>query len=109
MPAEIVECVDCGQTFLLGASEQRFYRERGLELPKRCKDCRSKRRYERQSGMRGIAGPPPGWQYPRSPVVDEKAKVSSPKEKQGWLSGIRAALAGAVTLIVKKVTGRKDD
>jgi hypothetical protein len=54
--------------------------------------------------MRGIAGPPPGWQYPpRSPAVEEKAK------KPGWLFGIGAALAGAVALIVNKVTGRKDD
>ncbi len=37
-----VQCVDCGQTFTITAGEQRFFLEKGLALPKRCKACREK-------------------------------------------------------------------
>ena len=46
-------CADCGRTFLLTASEQQFFQERGMNEPKRCKDCRQARKAERESGGRG--------------------------------------------------------
>jgi hypothetical protein len=46
-------CADCGRTFLLTTSEQEFYQERGMNEPKRCKDCRQARKAERQSGGHG--------------------------------------------------------
>lgn len=42
------QCVDCGQTFTITAGEQRFFLEKGLALPKRCKPCREKRRKDKQ-------------------------------------------------------------
>jgi DNA-directed RNA polymerase subunit RPC12/RpoP len=54
---ERIECVTCGRAFIWSAGEQRFYRERRLDRPKRCPDCRSQRRDESRSGMRGLMGP----------------------------------------------------
>jgi len=48
MSDEIIECVDCGRRFIWSYGEQRYYRERGLSAPRRCKECRARRRLERQ-------------------------------------------------------------
>lgn len=39
-------CVEasCLQPFVIEVGEQAFHADHGLELPKRCKDCRKKRR-----------------------------------------------------------------
>ena len=36
------ECKQCGQEFTLTDSEMKFYNEKGLNLPKRCSECRKK-------------------------------------------------------------------
>lgn len=38
------QCKECGTTFLITETEAEWYENRGLELPKRCPDCRRKRR-----------------------------------------------------------------
>ena len=60
MSDERIECVECGRTFIWSAGEQRYFREHGLVRPKHCLDCRSQRRNESRSGMRGLVGPPGG-------------------------------------------------
>lgn len=41
-------CQDCGNEFTFTAGEQAFYKEKGLtNEPKRCKDCRDKRKSSR--------------------------------------------------------------
>lgn len=41
-------CQDCGKEFIFSAGEQAFYKEKGLENePKRCKECRDKRKIEK--------------------------------------------------------------
>jgi hypothetical protein len=57
MNSERRTCVECGNTFILSYDEQRYFRERNLNLPKHCKDCRARRRYARDAGMRGFSGP----------------------------------------------------
>ena len=43
-------CKDCGNEFVFTAGEQTFYKEKGLDNePKRCKECRDKRKAERQN------------------------------------------------------------
>lgn len=38
-------CKECGQEFVFTAGEQEYYAEKGLtNEPKRCKDCRDKRK-----------------------------------------------------------------
>ena len=44
-----MECKICGKSFDLTDGEIQFYRDRALELPKRCPSCRaSKRRDSKQ-------------------------------------------------------------
>lgn len=38
------KCKDCGKEFYMSYKEVHFYEERGLNLPKRCKECREKRK-----------------------------------------------------------------
>ena len=37
-------CADCGHDFVWSAREQEFYREKGFQQPKRCKDCNRARK-----------------------------------------------------------------
>jgi len=37
-------CIECGNSFIWGAGEQCFYRDRGLSQPKRCPKCRELRK-----------------------------------------------------------------
>lgn len=37
----ILNCRQCGKDFVFSESEQEFYREKGFDLPRRCKKCRS--------------------------------------------------------------------
>jgi CxxC-x17-CxxC domain-containing protein len=44
-------CVECGGQFLFSKNEQAFYSERGFtNEPKRCKNCRDKRKTGRDGG-----------------------------------------------------------
>jgi uncharacterized membrane protein YsdA (DUF1294 family) len=40
MPDQTITCTACGRRFTWSAGEQQFYRERGLQAPRRCPDCR---------------------------------------------------------------------
>jgi hypothetical protein len=37
----VLNCRQCGEDFVFSESEQEFYKEKGFELPRRCKKCRS--------------------------------------------------------------------
>lgn len=37
-------CKDCGKSFTLSIGEQKFYEEKGLTYPIRCKECRARRK-----------------------------------------------------------------
>ena len=46
-------CKDCGKEFTFSAGEQEFYAEKGFENePVRCRDCRDKRRRNRDGEHR---------------------------------------------------------
>jgi CxxC-x17-CxxC domain-containing protein len=55
-----IECIDCHAPFIFTAGEQEFYERKGFkEIPKRCKNCRDKRKARRDStggGERGYGG-----------------------------------------------------
>lgn len=38
----IRRCIQCNKEFNISEGEERFYRDRNLELPKRCQECRDK-------------------------------------------------------------------
>ncbi|MBI1745980.1 MAG: zinc-ribbon domain containing protein [Acidobacteria bacterium] len=46
-------CADCGSTFAFTVEDQQFYQDKGFtNEPKRCKDCRAKRRRGGGGGSR---------------------------------------------------------
>lgn len=49
MADQQITCRDCGAAFTFTEGEQAFYAERGLAAPQRCKDCRDKRKQERNT------------------------------------------------------------
>ena len=49
-----LNCADCGQEFIFSRNEQAFYAERGFtNEPKRCKNCRDKRKVSRDGNGAG--------------------------------------------------------
>jgi DNA repair exonuclease SbcCD ATPase subunit len=40
----ILNCRQCGKDFVFSEAEQEFYKEKGFDLPRRCKECRSNER-----------------------------------------------------------------
>ncbi len=50
MEDKTLVCADCGKEFIFSAGEQEFYKQMGFtNEPKRCKDCRNKRKAERNA------------------------------------------------------------
>ena len=49
MEDKVLICQDCNQEFVFTVGEQEFYKEKGFENePKRCKDCRDKKKAARR-------------------------------------------------------------
>ena len=42
-------CKDCGKSFVITPEEQRYFKSKGFELPKRCQDCRRIRKEARKA------------------------------------------------------------
>jgi len=49
----VVECVDCGEPFVISPGERQFYLEHCLKEPLRCFDCRQRRRQAKLQGKGG--------------------------------------------------------
>ena len=49
-------CADCGHDFVWSGKEQEFYKEKGYQPPKRCKDCRQAKKERREDYDRGGGG-----------------------------------------------------
>ena len=45
---QIIKCFNCGAGFILSTEERAWYQEKSYHLPKRCPECRKKRRQERE-------------------------------------------------------------
>lgn len=43
-----VKCIDCGEEFIITEGEAKYMEDRGYPLPKRCKDCRKKRKAQKE-------------------------------------------------------------
>jgi hypothetical protein len=53
MSEQRLTCADCGRQFAFSAEDQRYFREKGFDPPKRCKECRAAKKAQRESGGRG--------------------------------------------------------
>ena len=51
-----LRCKQCGKDFGLTDGEIKFYKDKGLELPKRCKDCREKNKQMSSGGAATQSG-----------------------------------------------------
>ena len=52
MSEQRLTCADCGREFAFSAEEQAFFREKGFNPPKRCRECRQARKEQREGGGR---------------------------------------------------------
>ena len=50
---QTLTCRDCERSFEFKAGEQKFFHERGLQTPKRCKDCRAAKKAGNEARERG--------------------------------------------------------
>jgi superfamily II DNA helicase RecQ len=41
----LLKCWDCGERFTFTAGEQRLFKQKGFDLPRRCVECRDRRKY----------------------------------------------------------------
>lgn len=92
--SESFKCIQCGRNFILSYSEQRYYRERGWTLPKRCDLCRAQRRQRQEAAASPVLAKPakpssngvhPKPQAPRSPqefFTPELPRISTPQPAQ---------------------------
>ena len=84
MPFEdrTLSCSDCQASFVFTAGEQKFYQEKGYSTPpKRCEDCRLKRKAENKSGSRSQrsgsgSGPRGREERPRHPATCSRCGAS---------------------------------
>ncbi len=44
-----IKCIDYHKDFVFTAAVQQFYEEKGYDEPKRCKDCRNKRKLRKEA------------------------------------------------------------
>lgn len=44
----VIKCVDCNKPFTITSGHAKWFLDKGLELPKRCKECRTRRRNEKE-------------------------------------------------------------
>ena len=56
MSEQRLTCADCGREFTFSAEEQTFFRERGYDPPKRCRECREAKKAQRGRDQRGGGG-----------------------------------------------------
>ena len=49
MADQEITCRDCSATFTFTDGEQEFYASKNLSAPQRCKDCRDKRKADRNN------------------------------------------------------------
>lgn len=46
-----IVCRNCGTEFIFTVGEQKFYEEKGFAEPVRCKECRNKRKAEKEQSV----------------------------------------------------------
>jgi len=49
MPGKKLTCSDCKQEFYYDEREATFFKQKGWDDPKRCKDCRKSKKLEREA------------------------------------------------------------
>ncbi len=47
-----IKCIDCGNEFVFTVRDQKFFQEQNWTEPKRCKDCRNKKKQEKAESLK---------------------------------------------------------
>lgn len=105
MPDQQIACATCRRSFTWAAGEQQFYRERGLQTPRHCPDCREARRNQTTaspSSPRPTAAPPRSAAAPARPKPPARpiARRPSPRRAFGLTVLIVAIVLSVVVFIV---------
>lgn len=87
MPDQRLTCATCRQPFTWTVGEQRFFRERGLQAPRRCPDCRKVARQQTAAA--------PAVSRPAGQPMRHQLRGRTPRQRFGI-----AALVAAVGLSV---------
>ncbi|TKJ38564.1 hypothetical protein CEE37_12435 [candidate division LCP-89 bacterium B3_LCP] len=53
-----VKCITCGREFIFTAREQEFFASKGFKEPKHCRECRQRRKSERERAFAEASGQP---------------------------------------------------
>lgn len=56
MSDQTINCIDCKKDFQFTEGEARFFQDRGLKRPRRCKECRTARK--QGGGQQQYSKPP---------------------------------------------------
>ena len=87
-------CVQCGKTFFISDNEIKFYNDKNLSLPKRCKECREANRKNRQeNGNGGSIRPDTSGADADNETKEETYNNGRKKSARAKLAGIAAAVA----------------
>jgi hypothetical protein len=79
---KVLTCVDCGKLFLFTAKEQKFFAQKGLVEPKRCRVCRHYRKEQQK-------------QSKTPPIRNGGNEAQDDKKK-----GVGCGLASFITLVI---------
>jgi len=93
---ETITCVGCGRRFLWSVGEQRFYRERGLAVPRRCPACRADARRAMVADAAPVARAPAGSPLRRAP----RRTFVSPLRRYGALLAMSTLALAAGGILV---------
>ncbi len=96
MTDETITCVGCGRRFLWSVGEQRFYRKRGLAIPRRCPECRADARRTVATAPSPVARAQPGSPLRRAP----RRTFVSPLRRYGALLAMSTLALAAGGILV---------
>lgn len=92
MPDQQLVCKACGRPFTWEVGEQAFYRERGLQPPRRCAACRAQRRQVGTDAVPPVVARTPSAPSRSAPPVARQRRRQR-RGVWGWLVGVTLALS----------------
>ena len=67
---QTIACKDCRADFVFSAGEAAFYAEKGFQAPRRCKECRAKKKAMDQGSQNDAAAQAPA--EPQQPTQNRR-------------------------------------
>lgn len=105
-------CKQCGREFELTDSQVEWYKSKGLEVPKRCEECRAANKEQRGTspdGRKQAASIPEATRGETGPNAAEQGEPSKPKTPVRGVIGAVIAFALAATVGGNAILGHGQD